>query len=177
MSGSSAPVALPLHLALLSILSFGGVPSVLPDIHNYVVAANGWLTAREFANCFAIAQALPGPNMILMMSLIGWKVGGLPTAIASALAIFGPPCALYYLAYSLWDRFRHAPWQQIARRGLVPVTIGLILGGGTVMARAADTNWQSGTVTMVAAALILWGRISPLWMLIAAGAVGALGLL
>jgi chromate transporter len=177
MSGPSAPVALTLHLALLSIISFGGIPSVLPDIRNYVVAANGWLTDREFANFFAIAQALPGPNMILMMSLIGWRVGGLPTAITSALATFGPPCVMYYLAYRLWDRFRDAPWQRIARRSLVPVTIGLIIGGGTVMARAADTDWQSVIVTLVAGALILWVRINPLWILIAAGVAGALGLL
>src|SRR5262245_28818090 len=70
------------------------------------------------------------------------------------------------------DRFRHAYWPQIAHRGLVPVTIGLILCGGTVMARAADTNWQSATVTMIAAALILWVRVNPLWILIAAGAGG-----
>jgi len=176
MSGQSGSVALTLHLALLSILSFGGIPSVLPDIRNYVVAANGWLTDRQFANVFAIAQTLPGPNMILMMSLIGWKVGGLPTAISSALAIFGPPCTIYYFAYRPWDRFRHAPWQRVARRGLAPVTIGLILGGGTVMARAADTNWQSATVTMIAAAVILWVRVNPLWILIAAGAAGALEL-
>jgi len=177
MSGPSAPVALTLHLALLSILSFGGIPSVLPDIRNYVVVANGWLTDREFANFFAIAQALPGPNMILMMSLIGWRVGGLPTAIASALATFGPPCAIYYFAYRVWDRFRDATWQRIARGGLVPVTIGLIIGGGTVMARAANTNWQSTIVTAAAAALILWTRVNPIWMLITAATVGALGLL
>jgi chromate transporter len=177
MSGPAASVALTLHIALLSMISFGGFPSVLPDIRNYVVVANGWLTDREFANFFAIAQALPGPNMILMMSVIGWSVGGLPTAIASALATFGPPCAMYYLAYRLWNRFRDAPWQRIARRALVPVTIGLIIGGGTVMARAADTNWQSVIVTMVAAALVVRARVNPLWVLIAAGVAGGLGLL
>jgi len=177
MSGPAASVALTLHIALLSMISFGGFPSVLPDIRNYVVVANGWLTDREFANFFAIAQALPGPNMILMMSVIGWSVGGLPTAIASALATFGPPCAMYYLAYRLWNRFRDAPWQRIARRALVPVTIGLIIGGGTVMARAADTNWQSVIVTMVAAALVVQARVNPLWVLIAAGVAGGLGLL
>ena len=57
------------------------------------------------------------------------------------------------------------------------MTIGLILGGGTVMARAADTNWQSATVTMVAAGLIVGGRTNPLWILIVAGTVGAVGLL
>jgi chromate transporter len=177
MSSFSAPVALTLHLAMWSIISFGGIPSVLPDIHNYVVATNGWLTDREFANFFAVAQALPGPNMILMMSLIGWRVGGLPTAIVSALATFGPPCAIYYLAYRAWQRFRDAPWQRIARHSLVPVTSGLIVGGGTVMAGTANTSWQSAIVTVAAAALILWKRANPLWIMIAAATAGALGLL
>ena len=177
MSSPSAPMALTFHLALLSIISFGGIPSVLPDIRNYVVEAHGWLTDREFANFFAIANSLPGPNMILMMSLIGWSVGGLPTALASALATFGPPCAIYYFAYGLWDRFRDARWQHVARRSLVPVTIGLIIGGGTVMARTADRDWQSALVTLAAAALILWVRVNPLWILIAAGAGGVLGLI
>ncbi len=177
MSGPAGSVALTLRLALLSMISFGGFPSVLPDIRNYVVAANGWLTDREFANFFAIAQVLPGPNIILMMSVIGWRVCGIPTAIATALATFGPPCTMYYLAYRLWDRFRDAPWQRIARRGLVPVTIGMIIGGGTVMARAADTNWQSVIVTIIAAALVVRVRVNPLWVLVAAGTAGGLGLL
>jgi chromate transport protein ChrA len=74
MSSHSAPVTLAMHLALLSCISFGGFPSVLPDIHNFVTA-NGWVTDQEFSNFFALAQAVPGPNMILLMSLIGWNVG------------------------------------------------------------------------------------------------------
>ena len=100
MNPSGASVSLIGHVALLAIISFGGVPGVLPDLRDFVVSANGWLTDREFANCFAIVQAIPGPNMILMMSLIGWKVGGLPVAIASALATFGPPCALSFTPLS-----------------------------------------------------------------------------
>jgi hypothetical protein len=37
------------------------------------------------------AQSIPGPNMILMMSFVGWKVWGFPGAVASAFATFGPP--------------------------------------------------------------------------------------
>ena len=77
MSSPGASGALVGHVALLAIISFGGVPGVLPDLRDFVVDANGWLTDREFANCFAVVQAIPGPNMILMMSFIGWKLGGL----------------------------------------------------------------------------------------------------
>ena len=74
MKDPSASLALAAHLALLSSISFGGFPTVLPDVHNFVTA-NGWLTDRDFANFFAVSQVVPGPNMILMMSLIGLKVG------------------------------------------------------------------------------------------------------
>jgi chromate transporter len=164
------------HLALLSSISFGGFPSVLPDVHNLVLA-NDWLTDREFADFFAVSQVVPGPNMILMMSFVGWKVGGLPGAVASALATFGPPCLMYYTGYRLWDRFRDTPWQRIVRLGLAPLTIGLVIAGGYVMARAADVGWRSALLTAAAVGLMLATRISPLWILLAGGVMGGLGLL
>ncbi len=177
MSGAPAPLALTAHLALLASISFGGIPSVLPDLRNFVVATNGWLTDQEFANCFAIVQVIPGPNMILMMSFIGWKVWGLPGAITSAFATFGPPCVMYFTAFCLWDRFRDARWQRIVRRGIAPVTIGLVIAGGAVMARTVDIGWQSAVVTVAAMVVMLATRINPLWLLAAAGALGGLGLI
>jgi chromate transporter len=173
----SPPIALTAHLALLSSISFGGFPTVLPDVRNFVVATHGWMTDQEFANVFAMAQSIPGPNMILMMSFVGLKVWGLPGAVASALATSGPPCAIYFAAYRLWGRFRNAPWQRIVRLGLVPVTMGLVIASGTVMARAADTGWRAAIVTIAAAAITLVTRLNPMWLLLAGGTIGGLGLL
>ena len=177
MTGFSGPVALTAHLALVSSISFGGFPTVLPDVRNFVVDTHGWMTNQEFANLFAVAQSIPGPNMILMMSLVGWKVWGFPGALTSAIATFGPPCTMYFTAYRLWDRFRDAPLQPIVRRGLVPVVMGLVIASGTVMARAADTNWRAGVVTIASAAIMLTTRLNPMWILIAGATVGGLGLL
>ena len=148
MKDPTASLVLAAHLALLSSISFGGFPTVLPDVRS-LVTANGWATDQEFANFFAISQVVPGPNMILMMSFVGLKVGGIPGAIISAFATFGPPCLMYYTSYRLWDRFRDRAWQQMVRRGLAPLTIGLVIAGGYVMARAADTSWQRALVTAV----------------------------
>ena len=176
MNSSSASLVLAAHLAVLSSISFGGFPTVLPDVHN-VAVANGWVTDQEFANFFAVSQVMPGPNMILMMSFLGLKVGGIPGAAASALATFGPPCLLYYLSYRLWDRFRDMPWQRFVRRGLAPLTIGLVIAGGYVMARSAAVGWQSVAITVSAVALMLGARFNPLWILAAGGVLGGLGLL
>jgi len=176
MNNFTAPLVLAAHLAVLSALSFGGFPTVLPDVHDLAVA-RGWATDREFANFFAVSQITPGPNMILMMSFIGLKVGGIAGAGVSALATFGPPCALYYLSYRLWDRFRDMPWQRCVRRGLAPLTIGLVVAGGYVMARSTAIGWQSVAVTIVAMAMMFARRFNPLWILIAGGALGGVGFL
>lgn len=175
MTPLAAAIALVAHIALLSAISFGGVPGVLPDLREFVVARHGWLTNQDFANYFAIVQALPGPNMIMMMSFIGWKVGGLPTAIASAVVTFAPPCAFAAVVFRWWDRFRDLPWHGAVRRGLAPVTIGLVIAGGAVMAWAGGVGWPAVAVTAAAAAAMLASRINPLWLLAGGAILGGCG--
>ena len=174
MNPQSASLSLVGHIALLAMISFGGVPGVLPDLREFVVVTHPWLGDREFADCFAVVQAIPGPNMILMMGFIGWKVGGLPTAIAAALVTFVPPCVLAYAAFGFWERFRETAWQQRVRRGLAPVTIGLVVAGGYVMA-GTDAGWAPVAATASAAALMLATRINPLWLLAGGAALGGFG--
>ena len=177
MNSPSALIALTAHLALLSSISFGGFPTVLPDVRNFVVVTHGWMTDQEFANFFAMAQAIPGPNMILMMGFVGWKVGGIPGAVASALRTFGPPCAMYFVAYRLWDRFRDAPWQRIVRKRPGPGNHGPRHRQRHRDGARGDPDWQAAAMTIAAAVLMLGTGLNPLWMLLAGGAFGGLGLL
>ena len=52
MSDPSAPIALSAHLALVSSISFGGFPTVLPDFHNFVVVTHGWMTGSGIRQFF-----------------------------------------------------------------------------------------------------------------------------
>src|ERR1700756_552927 len=104
---------------------------------------------------FAMAQAIPGPNMILMMGLIGWKVWGLVGALAASTATFAPPCAIYFAAFRLMRRFQEARWQRVLRSALIPVTTGLIIASGIVMAQAAGITWTAVAVTGAAVVAML----------------------
>jgi chromate transporter len=61
----------------------------LPELHRQVVIAYGWMTSDRFTDLFALAQGAPGPNL-LVITLIGWDVAGLPGAIAATVAICTP---------------------------------------------------------------------------------------
>jgi chromate transporter len=177
MKPVSALVALTFHLAIVSSISFGGFPTVLPDVRAFVVTTHGWITDQDFTNIFAMAQAIPGPNMILMMGLIGWKVWGLIGALSASAATFAPPCAIYFAAFRLMHRFREAHWQRVLRSALIPVTTGLIIASGIVMAQAAGMTWAAIAVTSAAAIVMLTARLNPLWLLVAGGALGGLDFL
>ena len=68
------------------MLAFGGANAVIPEIHRDVVAVSGWMTDQQFADLFAISQAAPGPN-ILIVSLVGYQVAGVAGALVTTAAI------------------------------------------------------------------------------------------
>ena len=108
------------------------------------------MTDQQFADLFAISQASPGPN-ILIVTLVGYQVAGVAGALVTTAAMCGPPCLFVYFAGRVWNRFRHARWRILVQAGLVPVSIGLIAAAAMVLARAADHNWVAVLVTVVEA--------------------------
>jgi chromate transporter len=158
----------------LSFLAIGGVNTLIPEIHRRVVDVEHWLTDVDFAQAFAISQASPGPNM-LIVSVIGWKVYGFLGALVATLAICLPTSVFTYAISHVWNRFRNAPLRIAIQRGLAPVTVGLVLATGYVLARTTDETLVAYAFTAVTAALALATRIHPLWFLVVAGALGAMG--
>lgn len=161
------------QFALLSFLAIGGVNALIPEIHRRVVENTHWLTDADFAQAFAIAQAAPGPNM-LIVSLIGWKVHGFLGALVCTIAICAPSSALTFAVAHAWERFRDAPLRKAIQHGLAPVTVGLVLASGFILARTVDHSAVAMGLTATVAALVLTTRVHPLWLLAAGAAVGML---
>jgi len=127
-------VALGLRFAVLSLIAVGGVTSILPEVHRVTVDVHHWLTDAEFTQMFAIAQASPGPNM-LIVALIGFHVAGFPGALVAAAAICLPSCTLAFLVEHVWQRFRGTPLRRSVEAGLAPITVGLTIATGWLVAR------------------------------------------
>jgi len=163
-----------LNFALLSLVAIGGAIPILPELHRLVVEAHGWMSGDRFADLFAIAQAAPGPN-ILVVTLIGWEVAGLAGALVATAAICTPSCVLAYFVSRVWDRFREARWRRAVQEGLVPVTIGLVAAGGYILALAADTGLIAFAITALTVLGMIFTRIHPLAFLGAGAALGAGG--
>jgi len=141
-----------------------------------VVDVNHWMTDAQFTQAYTIAQAAPGPNM-LVVTIIGWHVAGLPGALVATGALITPCCMLTFTVSRVWQRFHGAAWRQAVERGLAPVTVGLILATGWLLARGASTGWPAMVLTAVTAGLVTFTRVNPLWLFTAGAVLGVAGLI
>ena len=162
---------LALYFMMLSLISVGGMPSVLPELQRYVVDVKGWVTPSEFIQIFAVGQAAPGPN-ILIASLVGWQVAGLGGALVALGAMCGPSGVLAWWVSDLWDRFKGNPWRIAIQRAIAPIVVGLIATGGYVLATPGSPDWRLWAIAVACAAATLLTKMNPLWFLAAGGAIG-----
>jgi len=174
MTGSSGEIGwLALVYAQLSLLAVGGVSSVLPEMQRLVVDQHRWMGASEFAALFALAQAAPGPNM-LVATLVGWRVAGLPGALVATLGMVGPSSLLTWLTAGAWHRFRDRPWRRQVQAGLVPVTVGLVLAAAALLVVSTSTDLITPVITLVVAAGVLATRLHPVALLAGGALAGVL---
>ena len=172
-----APLAwLALIFGQLSLLAVGGVNATLPEMQRQVVDVHGWMSARDFAALFALAQAAPGPNM-LISTLVGLRVAGVGGALVATLAMIGPSSVLTWVSASAWDRFRAHPWRRRMQAGITPVTVGLVAAAAALLAASTAPTWRAGLLTAAVAAAVLGTRVHPLLLLAAGGLLGAAGAL
>ena len=174
MRDDSVLITLAVQFALLSLFAVGGATAAIPEMHRQAVELQHWMTDRQFSELFAISQAAPGPNVVIV-TLIGQQAGGVLGGLIATLAMCVPSCVLAFLVSRVFDRFKGAHWRNAIQAGLVPVTIGLVAASALIVAQAADHGWSTFAITIATAALTYGTRITPLIALAVAAALGFAG--
>lgn len=172
----SVALELFLEFALLSFVAFGGATALLPEMHRVVVENHHWLDDTTFTHLYAIAQAAPGPN-VLVVTLIGWEIAGLAGALATTLAMCLPMSVLIYLLIDRWESFSGKRWQKAVSIGVAPLAVGLVFSGATLIAQAAGFGWAAWALVAATVVVNLRSKAHPLWLIGIGAALGVLGLL
>lgn len=163
-------LALTLVFTQLSLLAFGGGNAILPEMQHQVVTVHHWMTAEQFSSMFAMAQAAPGPNMMIV-PLVGWHVAGPMGLIVTSLAKFGPSSIITIYALKFWNNFKDNPLRTKFEKALKPITVGLVLVSAWIIAQASAQNALLIAIVALTICLSLFRNIHPVWlMLIGAGA-------
>ena len=166
----------------LSLFSLGGGNTLLNEYHHMAVEQYCWLSSRQFADIYAIAEASPGPSSMIV-GLLGMgaavKEGALwalLSGLVAEISILLPSTVLMVVAALSWNRMRNSPWRVAFERGLGPITLGILFSVGLKILRISDNDTPAYAVSLVVCVLMLRTKISPLWFMAVAGLMGALGL-
>ncbi|MCP9917163.1 chromate transporter [Cyanobium sp. ATX 6F1] len=167
----------------LSLFSLGGGNTLLSEYHHLSVEQYCWLSSSQFADLYALAEAAPGPSSMIV-GLLGmgaaWREGAwwsLLSGYGAELAILLPSTLLMVVACLSWNKLKNSPWRVAFERGLGPITLGILFAVGLKILQTADTNTPGVIVSLLVCVLMLRTRISPLWFMAFAGALGGLGLI
>lgn len=154
----------------LALQGFGGVLAV---VQRELVDKKRWLTREEFLEDWAVAQILPGPNVVNLSLMIGDRYFGLRGALFSLAGILVFPTIVVLTLAALFSGIADMPQAQGALRGMGAVAAGLITATGLKLIPALKKNVMGvpvniglSAITFIAIALL---RIPLAWVLLVVG--------
>lgn len=155
---------------LLALQGFGGVLAV---VQRELVEKKRWMTREEFVEEWAVAQIMPGPNVVNLSLMIGARYFGLRGALAALAGMLTFPLIVVLALALLYGQFADHPQIAGALRGMGAVAAGLIAATGLKLFGALRQHplgvpacLALGVSTFAAIALLRW----PLaWVLLGLG--------
>jgi chromate transporter len=106
----------------IGLTSFGGGLSAW--IYLEAVERRRWIKDDEFFAGLALAQVLPGPNVINLSIFIGHKQRGIMGGATAVMSLLLPPMTVVILLAMLIHRFGINPSVQSALQGIAAGAIG-----------------------------------------------------
>ncbi len=165
-----------LKLSAFSLLAFGGVNALLPELLNLAVYQERWIDLQTFSDYFAIAQAAPGPNF-MTVTLIGWHIYGVLGALLATLAIAWPSSILIYFCQRLIVGIKDPITKKSIQYAAAALAIGLVLASAWQIAIQINHSAAAYALTITTIGLTLFTRWHPLYLIVIGGALGAIGLI
>ncbi len=122
----------------IGLSGFGGV---LPFARRALVEKNHWLTEAEFAEYLSLGQSLPGPNIVNLILMLGYRDHGVRGALICVVAILLPPMIVVLLLVSVYGQYADVPEVRRVMGGIAAAAAGLIFTTGLRMLRAQPKSW------------------------------------
>ena len=108
----------------LALQGFGGVLAVA---QRELVERLGWMDKEEFVETLAIAQVLPGPNVVNLSMMVGDRFFGMRGAVVALAGMLTVPAILVLALAGAFDQLAAHPVVVNALRGMGAVSAGLVL--------------------------------------------------
>lgn len=120
----------------MALVGFGGVYAALAYVGQQAVAVHGWLSAGEMLTGLGLAEATPGP-LILVLAFVGFLagarqsgleplLGGMTGAVVALWFTFVPSFLWIFAGAPLMERLRRLRWLSAALASITAAVVGII---------------------------------------------------
>lgn len=123
-SGTPSLSELFVSFVVVSVSGFGGA---LPWARRMIVEQKRWMSAEEFNEAFALAQFLPGPNVVNFSVVFGSRFGGAAGAAVALAGLMGPPLAIVTVLGALYAQFGDLELLGRILSGITAAAAGLLI--------------------------------------------------
>lgn len=167
----------------VALFSWGGGPASLALMQREVTAA-GWTTPAEFADAVATGNALPGPIAPQVSAFVGYKLAGVPGAVAAVTGTVLPTTLLMLFMVVYFFSIKDSPAVKAMLKAVRPVVVGLLLwtaydmalsvfgvkpaGWGTALAG----GWDKILIVAATFVLLTATRVNPVFVILGAAILG-----
>ena len=162
--------------AKIGMFTFGGGYAMIAMIDHACVEEKKWITHEELMDMTVVAESTPGPIAINCATFTGYKIAGMPGAVAATLGMIVPSFVIIYLISMFLENFLEVTFVANAFRG-IKIAVGLlILDAGINMVKKAKKTTQTKIIIPTACAIMLLAHVlawnvSPISLMITAGVV------
>ncbi len=169
----------------VALFSWGGGPASLALMQREVIAA-GWVNSSEFADAVALSNALPGPIAPQVSAYVGYKMAGLPGAIAAVTGTVIPSTVLMLMMIVYFFAVKDSRAIQAMLAAVRPVVVGLLVWTAYDMAASVfgakkigwaaglTQSWDKVLIAVAAFALLTFTSINPVFIVVGAAVLGFL---
>lgn len=160
--------------AKMGAITFGGGYAMLPIIQKEVVEKKKWATNDEVVDYYAVGQCTPGVIAVNTATFIGYKLKGITGGIAATLGVVFPSLVIIMIIAAFLNNFAEFEIVKHAFGGIRVAVVALIISSIMKLWKSSIKNYIG--VAIAIAAFILGGilKISPVYIVIAAGIVGVI---
>ncbi|GJI98962.1 chromate transporter [Duganella caerulea] len=158
---------------VLALQGFGGVLAV---VQRELVERKRWLTQEEFVEEWAVAQIMPGPNVVNLALMIGSRYYGLRGGMVALAGMLTLPLLLVLGLAMLHSHFANHPGVTGALRGMAAVSAGMIAATGLKLASALGRHplpqWLNAAIALLCVVFVVALHLPLAYTLLILGSVG-----
>jgi chromate transporter len=170
------PLAILIEFLQIGAVVFGSGYVLVALLRTELVLHLHWISDAQLLDAVAVGQLTPGP-VFSTGTFIGYLVGGWAGAVAATVGIFLPAFAFVALSVELLDRLRASRRVRAFLDGVNAAAVGLIAVVAAGLLAAIRDDLPSIAIAAVALAILYWGRIGAVWLILAGAGVGVVRLM